>query len=194
MAFADKTRGRERVGWGCGSGIVGIGEEGGKLYVITFISRIQNGFGSLSTLECTRKRVAVTKIAFLVLGSLGVHIGLLSLIKAVKRSGWVEASALDLPIFLAEDMHRRRQHMSSSYSRADTIPAEALRRQRGKQKLLDSLDVILSPPFAPSFLPFPADLSWGSKSDNHLEAGVREWRGESEGVGEGKRHGILLQI
>ena len=114
-----------------------------------------------------------------------------------RQTKWVEASALDLPIFLAEDMHRRRQHMSSSYSRADTIPAEAL-RQRGKQKLLDSLDVILSPPFAPpalpSFLPFPADLSWGSKSDNHLEAGVREWRGESEGVGEGKRHGILLQF
>ena len=36
-------------------------------------------------------------------------------------------------------------------------------------------------PFAPS----PADLSWGSKCDNHLEEGATRMAGESGGVGEG---------
>ena len=66
------------------------------------------------------------------------------------------------------------------------IPAQ-IQYQGGKQKLLDSLDVILSLlPFAPSP---PADLSWGSKSDNHLEE--RGTRMAGEGDGEGKRHDIL---
>ena len=57
--------------------------------------------------------------------------------------------------------------MSSSYSRADTIPAEAL-RQRGKQKLLDSLDVILSPPFAPQICRGARNVTtiWGLGYEN----------------------------